>query len=177
MIGGLNLVGVGATVSGIILIVLGLVLMFLGRKLVKVIFFLVGGIIGALLVLRFAYLFPTMSYAYLAALIGFITVGLIFYFLLPFGAGLLAGLATFLILRPIIGDLLITVILALAALIIVVILFNKLLIVGTAFLGALILLTGLNQIAIQSNIILAEPIQLALLVIFTIIGCWVQFKT
>jgi len=175
LIGGLNSIGV--TASGIILIILGLVLMFLGRKLVKVVFFLVGGIIGALLVLRFAFLFLAPAYVYLAALIGFVIVGLIFYFLLPFGAGLLAGLATFLILRPIVGDLLVTVVLALAALILVVILFNKLLTIGTAFLGALILLTGINQVAAQSHITLAEPIQLLLLIVFTAIGSFVQFKT
>ena len=151
--------------------------MFLGRKLVKIVFFLLGGLIGALLALRVAFLFISSSYIYFAALAGFIIVGLIFYYLLPFGAGLMAGLATFLILRPIIGDLLITLLFALAALIIVVILFNKLFTIGTAFLGSIILLAGLDQIAVQNGIYLPFIIQLILLIVFTAIGCYVQFKT
>jgi len=173
----LNLMGIGAAASGVILIALGLVLVFLGRKLVKMLFFLVGGVMGALLTLRLAPLPPGTMYPYIAAAVGFIAAGLIFYFLLPFAAGLLAGLAAFLILRPIVADLWMVIMLSLAAAILVATLFNKLLTVGTAFLGALIFLAGLNQIAVQSRMEVSEPIQLALLAILTALGSYIQFKT
>ena len=97
---------------------------------------------------------------------------MIFYFLLPFGAGLAAGLAAFLVLNPIIGDLIVSFILALVVLIVVVILFNKLLTVGTAFLGSLVFTAGLGQM-----ISLHGFVQIALIAIITVLGCIVQFKT
>ena len=171
MLGELNL-AIGGSISGLVLIALGLALAFLGRKLVKLIFFFIGGLIGALLALRFAPLFLSGWLIYLAEAAGLIIAGLLFYFLLPFGAGLAAGLAAFLILRPMIGDLIVSFVLALVVLIIVVILFNKLLTVGTAILGSLIFTAGLGQI-----IFLHSLIQIALIAILTILGCIVQFKT
>jgi len=171
LLGGLNL-AIGGSISGLVLIALGLALAFLGRKLVKILFFFVGGVIGALLTLRFAPLFLAGSLIYLAAIVGFVVAGLIFYFLLPFGAGLAAGLAAFLVLNPIIGDLIVSFILALVVLIVVVILFNKLLTVGTAFLGSLVFTAGLGQM-----ISLHGFVQIALIAIITVLGCIVQFKT
>ena len=165
------MVGIGVA-SGIILIVLGLAVAFLGRKLVKVVFFLIGGVIGALLALIIAPMFLAPPYTYLLAVVGFVIVGLIFYLLLPFGAGLLAGVATFLLLRGFV-DLILAVILALIALIVVVILFNKILSVATAFLGSLIFVVGLSQV----GVVLPEFLQLILIALITVLGSIVQLKT
>jgi len=160
------------TASGLILITLGLAVTFLGRKLVKVIFFIIGGLIGGLLALRFASMFIGEPFTYLIAVAAFIVAGFLFYKLLPIGAGLIAGFVTFLILKPVLGDLVMAFIFALIALVVVVILFNKLLTVGTALFGSLIFISGLSQLAP-----LSEFVQLALIAIFTILGCIVQFKT
>lgn len=165
------MVGVGFA-SGIILVGLGLAVAFLGRKLVKAIFFLIGGVIGALLAFIVAPMFFTPPYTYLLAAIGFVVVGLIFYLLLPFGAGLLAGVATFLLLRGFM-DLILAVILALIALVVVVILFNKILSVATAFLGSLIFVVGLGQV----GVVLPELLQLILMALITILGSIVQLRT
>ena len=165
------MVGIGVA-SGIILIVLGLAVAFLGRKLVKVVFFLIGGVIGALLALIIAPMFLAPPYTYLLAIVGFVIAGLIFYLLLPFGAGLLAGVATFLLLRGFV-DLILAVILALIALIVVVILFNKILSVATAFLGSLIFVVGLGQV----GVVLPEFLQLILIALITVLGSIVQLKT
>ncbi len=165
------MVGIGVA-SGIILIVLGLAVAFLGRKLVKVVFFLIGGVIGALLALIIAPMFLAPPYTYLLAIVGFVIAGLIFYLLLPFGAGLLAGVATFLLLRGLV-DLILAVILALIALIVVVILFNKILSVATAFLGSLIFVVGLGQV----GVVLPEFLQLILIALITVLGSIVQLKT
>ena len=159
-------------VSGLILIILGLAVTFLGRKLVKVVFFLIGGVIGALLTLLIAPMFVAPPFTYLVALLGFVVVGLIFYLLLPFGAGLLAGLATFLILKGMVS-LILAALLALIALIVVVVLFNKILAVITAFIGSLIFLVGLGEL----GMVFPWPIKLATIVLLTVLGSIVQFKT
>ena len=161
-----------ASISSILLIVLGLALTFLGKKLVKAIAFIVGGLIGALLALMIAPLFLSPPFTYLAALIGFVVLGLISYFLLPFGGGVIAGLATFLLLKGVVG-LLMAALIALIVLIIVVILFNKILTVGTAFAGSLVTLAGLSQLGLTFPSI----IQLIILILLTALGSIVQFKT
>jgi len=161
-----------ALVQGLILIVLGLAITFLGRKLVKIVFFLVGGVIGAILAFMIAPLFVAPPFTYLVAILGFIVVGLIFYLLLPFGAGLLAGLATFLILKGMVS-LILAALLALIVLIVVVVLFNKILAVVTAFIGSLIFLVGLGELGMA----FPWPIKLAAIVLLTVLGSIVQFKT
>ncbi len=160
------------TTSSLILITLGLAVTFLGRKLVKTLFFIIGGLIGALLTLRFASLLVGEPFIYLIALAAFIVAGFLFYKLLPVGAGLIAGFVTFFMLKPVLGDLILAFIFALIALVVVVILFNKLLTIGTAFFGSLVFVAGLSQLAPLSSFV-----QLALVAIFTVLGCIVQFKT
>jgi len=160
------------SISSLLLIVLGLALTFLGKKLVKAIAFIVGGLIGALLALMISPLFLSPPFTYLAALIGFVVLGLISYFLLPLGGGVIAGLATFLLLRGVVGFLMAALI-ALIVLIIVVILFNKILAVGTAFAGSLVTLAGLGQL----GLIFPSIIQLIILILLTALGSIVQFKT
>ena len=159
------------SISSLLLIVLGLALTFLGRKLVKVIVLIIGGLIGALLALMISPLFLSPPFTYLAALIGFVVLGLISYFLLPFGGGVIAGLATFLLLKGMVG-LLMAALIALIVLIIVVILFNKILAVGTAFAGSLVTLAGLSQLGLTLPLI----IQLIILILLTVLGSIVQFK-
>ena len=64
-------------VSGVVLLVLGLALTFLGRKLVKVLIFLVGGVIGAFLTFILAPLFLSPPFTYLAVIVGFVVFGLL----------------------------------------------------------------------------------------------------
>ena len=160
-----------ASISSLLLIALGLALTFLGKKLVKAIAFIIGGLIGALLALMISPLFLSPPFTYLAALIGFVVLGLISYFLLPFGGGVIAGLATFLLLKGVVG-LLMAALIALIVLIIVVILFNKILTVGTAFAGSLVTLAGLSQLGLT----LPSVIQLIILILLTVLGSIVQFK-
>ncbi|MEM0329409.1 MAG: hypothetical protein QXU12_00225 [Nitrososphaerota archaeon] len=158
--------------SGLILIILGLVVAFFGRKLAKILFFLIGGLIGAFLALLVSSAFIQPPYTYFAAVAGFVILGLIFLLLMRFGAGILAGFATFLLLRDVIGVLL-AVVLALVVLIIVITLFDKILSVITAFVGSLIFVVGLTQ----AEIPLPGALQLAIIAVITILGSIVQLKT
>ncbi len=153
------------------MIVLGLALTFLGKKLVKAIAFIVGGLIGALLALMLAPLFVSPPLTYLAALIGFIVLGLIFYLLLPFGGGVIAGLAAFFLLKGLVGFLMAALI-ALIVLIVVIILFDKILAVGSAFAGSIVVLAGLSQLGLA----FLPAIQLIILLLLTVLGSIVQLK-
>ena len=153
------------------MIVLGLALTFLGKKLVKAIAFIVGGLIGALLALMLAPLFVSPPLTYLAALIGFIVLGLIFYLLLPFGGGVIAGLAAFFLLKGLVGFLMAALI-GLIVLIVVIILFDKILAVGSAFAGSIVVLAGLSQLGLA----LLPAIQLIILLLLTVLGSIVQLK-
>jgi hypothetical protein len=168
----LGLGGEVELVSGLILIILGLVVAFFGRKLAKIVFFLVGGIVGALLALLISPMFISPPYTYIAAMVGFVIVGVIFLLLMRFGAGIIAGLATFMLLRGIV-DMLIAIIIALIALVIVIVLFNKILSIITAFIGSLIFTAGLQQAGAP----LPGFLQLVVIAIITILGSLVQLRT
>lgn len=159
------------SISGLILIILGLLLVFIGRKLVKILTFLTGGLAGALL--AYHYSLPTVGVplAYVIGIIGFIIVGLIAYALLYVAAGIVAGFLVYLFTRPLFGDILIPIILAVIAFAAVIILFNKILSIGTAILGAIVVSFGINQL-----IPLHSYISLAIVVLLSILGSYVQLK-
>jgi len=161
-----------ALISGLMLTILGLVVAFFGRKLAKIVFFLVGGIIGALLALLISPMFVSPPYSYIAAVVGFVIVGLIFLLLMRFGAGIVAGLAAFMLLRGIV-DVLLAIIIALIVLIIVIVLFDKVLSIITAFVGSLIFMTGLQQAGASLPVFL----QIIIIAVITILGSIVQLRT
>ncbi|MCL7386776.1 MAG: hypothetical protein LZ166_04530 [Thaumarchaeota archaeon] len=161
-----------ALISGLMLTILGLVVAFFGRKLAKIVFFLVGGIIGALLALLISPMFISPPYSYIAAVVGFVIVGLIFLLLMRFGAGIVAGLATFMLLRGIV-DVLLAIIIALMVLIIVIVLFDKVLSIITAFVGSLIFMAGLQQAGASLPVFL----QIIIIAVIAILGSLIQLRT
>ena len=144
--------GVGAASinlsGGLVLIIFGLIMTFFGRKIAKIITFLVGGVVGALFTYR--YLVPWMKLeapvSYVAAIVAFIVVGFLAIALLYLSAGIAAGAAVFLFTRPLFQEWIIPLLLAAIAFAVVLILFNKLLSVGTAILGGIIVAYGLSLI-------------------------------
>ncbi len=161
-----------ALISGLMLTILGLVVAFFGRKLAKIVFFLVGGIIGTLLALLISPMFISPPYSYIAAVMGFVIVGLIFLLLMRFGAGIVAGLATFMLLRGIV-DVLLAIIIALMVLIIVIVLFDKVLSIITAFVGSLIFMAGLQQAGASLPVFL----QIIIIAVIAILGSLIQLRT
>jgi hypothetical protein len=168
----LGLAGGVELVSGLMLIILGLVVAFFGRELAKIAFFLIGGLIGALLALLISPMFISPPYTYIAAIVGFVIVGVIFFLLMRFGAGIIGGLAVFMLLRGVV-DTLVAIILALIVLVIVIVLFNKILSIITAFVGSLIFTNGLQQAGAS----LPGTLQLVMVGVITVLGSLVQLKT
>ncbi|RLG08662.1 MAG: hypothetical protein DRN68_03235 [Thaumarchaeota archaeon] len=156
--------------TGLILALLGLVLVFAGKGVIKFIAFLVGGIIGGLAVS--VIMAPYLGGAtILAGIIGFILIGALTQLLLPVGAGLVAAALTYLFLKPLLGVIFVL-IFAIVMFFVVLMLFNKILAVGTAFLGSLIFLAG-----IQRFVSLDTYLSLLIIVALTAIGCIVQLKS
>jgi len=160
----------GSFLTGLILALLGLVLVFAGKGVIKFIAFLVGGIIGGLAVS--VIMAPYLGGAtILAGIIGFILIGALTQLLLPVGAGLVAAALTYLFLKPLLGVIFVL-IFAIVMFFVVLMLFNKILAVGTAFLGSLIFLAG-----IQRFVSLDTYLSLLIIVALTAIGCIVQLKS
>ena len=163
-------VSFGSLLTGLILALLGLILVFAGRGVIKFIAFLTGGIIGGLA--ASIIIAPYLGGAtILAGIIGFILVGALTQLLLPVGAGLIAAALTYLFLKPLL-NVIFALILAVIMFFAVLMLFNKILAVGTAFLGSLIFLMGIRQF-ISVDIYLS----LLIIAILTAIGCLVQLKS
>jgi len=154
---------------GLILALLGLILVFMGRGVIKFTAFLIGGIIGGLAA-------STMMAPYfgdatiLAGVIGFILVGALTQLLLPVGAGLVAAALTYLFLKPLLNTIF-ALIIAVIIFFAVLMLFNKTVAVGTAFLGSLIFLAGIKQF-IPIDIYLS----LLIVAVLTVVGCIVQLR-
>lgn len=160
-----------SNLSWIVLIVLGLLLLFIGRKLVKVLTFLAGGIIGGLLAYQYSLPHFGVPTAYLIGVVGFVIVGLIAYALLYLAAGIAAGALTYFLTKPLFPDILIPIVLAVIAFAVVLILFNKILSVGTAIFGAIIVATGIGRLFPLNPLA-----TLIIVVVLAALGSYVQLR-
>ena len=163
-------VPLGSFLIGLILALLGLILVFAGRGVIKFIAFLIGGIIGGLAasIIMAPYLGGATI---LAGVIGFILVGVLTQLLLPVGAGLVAAALTYLFLKPLL-NMIFALILAVIMFFVVLMLFNKIIAVGTSFLGSLIFLAGIREF-----VSLDIYISLLIIAVLTAIGCIIQLKS
>ncbi len=157
--------------SLIILLIIGLLFIFVGRRLVKILTFIVGGFLGAALAYGYGLTSFGLPTAYAIAALGFIVGGLIAYVLLYVIAGALAGLMVYQATRPLFPDFTIPLILAIIAFFIIIVLFNQLLSIGTAFLGALMVSASLGRLIPVSPLLM-----MILIIVLAVAGAYIQFK-
>lgn len=161
------------SLSGIIFLVLGLLLVFYGRKIVKMVTFIVGGIVGAYIFYQL--IVPRLEigepYIYIIPLIGFIISGILTILLMYFLGGLIGGYFTYSFLRPYFQDWTIPLIISIIVFVIVFILFNKVLSIGTAILGAMLVSHSIN-IFIPQNPILS----IIIIIFLSAVGAYYQLK-
>jgi hypothetical protein len=156
----------------VMLLVISLLLIFFGRAVVKVLAFLVVGLIGASLggMLAAQYLTSLGSLgSLLGLLIGFVVGGLIGLLLVRVGIGLAVGYAAYLLTRDVVSittaALVVGVIFFLAG----VALYNKILTLVTAVAGGFLLYDALR--------IYFDPIIAAVLAaLVTLAGLWLSFR-
>jgi hypothetical protein len=158
----------------IIMLVVSLLLVFIGRKVVKILAFLVVGLVGASIggILGAQYLAGLGWFGKLmGVLIGFFTGGLVGVALVAVGIGVAAGYAAYLLTLDIVSDTTVALVLGIIFFIIGLALYGKILSVITAVIGGLLLYDALRLYGLGS----ALSVALALMV--TLAGIWIQSRS
>jgi len=157
----------------IIFLILGLILVFYGRKLVKIVTFIVGGIVGAILI--YEYIIPWLKisepFNYIIALLGFIISGVLAIALIHLLGAAIAGYLAYRFVNPYFQDWMLPLIIAVIAFVVVLILFNKLLSIGTAILGAILVSYSINIF-----ISLGITVSFIIIIVLAIVGAYYQLK-
>jgi hypothetical protein len=120
-----------------LLLIVGIALAFFGRKFVKTLVFLAGGLAGAAVGFAIAALILGGALAIVGAVVGFVVVGIIAYVLARVALGVALGAASFFLIRALIPITTIALVAALIGLILGILLFNKFLSFATAIAGGL----------------------------------------
>jgi hypothetical protein len=158
----------------IIMLVVSLLLVFIGRKVVKILAFLVVGLVGASIggILGAQYLAGLGWFGKLmGVLIGFFAGGLVGVALVAVGIGVAAGYAAYLLTLDIVSDTTVALVLGIIFFIIGLALYGKILSVITAVIGGLLLYDALRLYGLGS----ALSVALALMV--TLAGIWIQSRS
>lgn len=140
-------------VGGLLILLVGLGLAFLGRKIIKILVFCGGGIAGA-----------SLAYALLenqadpipliAILVGFLILGFLSIVVLKFIFGAMVGIAAFFIANAITGNILMAILIGILVFILGWFLFRYYLSVATAFAGGVLIFAGLQSIGVPDVIAL-----------------------
>ena len=153
-----------------LLLVVGIALALFGRKFVKTLVFLAGGLAGAAAGFAIGGLISGGALAIIGAVVGFFVMGIIAYVLVRFALGLaLAGISFFLA-RAIIPNTVVALVAALVGLILGIVMFNKFLSFATAIAGGLMVGYALNALQIPTLLSLAGG------VLIILVGSIVQSK-
>jgi hypothetical protein len=154
----------------LVLLVISLLLIFFGRAVVRVLAFLVVGLIGAtaggMLVTHYLPGLGTLG-SLLGLLVGFIVGGLIGLLLVPLGIGLVVGYATYLLTLDVVSNKTAALVVAVVFLIIGALLYKKILTIVTAVAGGFLLFDALG-------FYLSPTFAAAIAVVITVAGLWIN---
>jgi len=157
----------------IIMLAVSLLLIFAGRKVVKVLAFLVVGLVGASIggILGAQYLASLGSLGrILGVLIGFFTGGLIWVVLVAVGIGVAAGYAAYLLTLDIVPDTSVAIVIGIVFFIVGLALYNKILSLVTAVVGGFLLYDALRLYGLNLTLSTVMAMLVALA------GIWVQYR-
>ncbi|MEM0452659.1 MAG: hypothetical protein QW048_07070 [Nitrososphaerota archaeon] len=162
-----------APINGILLILLGLLLTFLGRKFIKIIVFILGGLLGAFLTYQF--ILPRLSLGepmnIILPIIAFVGFGLLSLLLMGIVVGFIAGYSVYTFSLSYFENWIYSLILAVIVFIIIAAFFNKILSIVTAVTGGLVTATGIQMI-----IPLNSFLYLVIVVVLSVLGAYYQLK-
>jgi len=133
------LLGLGSTLYALVLLILALALIFAGRSIIKALAFLVAGLAGATFGAVLGSLVLGLLGTILGAVLGFVGGGLIGLLLVHIGIGLALGYFGYVITRDITHVFLLAVIAAILLFVVGIVIASRLLELGTAVLGGVIL--------------------------------------
>ena len=155
------------------MLVISLLLIFAGRKVVKVLAFLVVGLIGASIGGMFAAKYLTSLGIFgtiLGVLIGFVAGGLIGLLLVRVGIGLAVGYGAYLLTVDFVSNTIVAFVVGFIFFVVGWLLYNKILSLVTAVAGGFLLYDALRL----SN--LNTTLSMVLAVLVTLAGIWVNFR-
>ncbi|MDW8084057.1 MAG: hypothetical protein RMI49_02510 [Candidatus Caldarchaeum sp.] len=145
----------------LILVVVGLALVFFGRKLAKALAFIVTGTAAALLAANFLPQYLGGPITLVAAIVSFIVGGLIGLFVLRIGIGIAFGVLGYFFTTSFGAELLVAVVVGVILFIVGYVLSDRILAAATALLGGLVLILALTALGFPSIVSLAVAAILA----------------
>jgi hypothetical protein len=156
-------------IVALLLVVLALVLVFAGRRLLKLLAFLAAGSVGfwlgGLLAAQFA-----GPFALVAGIVGFVVLGLLGVLLVEFAIAIALGYVGYYLVGAFVGPSIVAIAVGIVCFAVALILRNKILSVVSAFLGGALLFEGLVIFGIFP--LLAGAVAL----VVAIVGAWYQTK-
>jgi hypothetical protein len=156
-----------------LLIVLGLLLIFFGRRFIKLLTFLgVGILVGAIGAIVGNYLYK-IDGLYAGVVIGFLVGGFFALKLLSFAIGLAVGAAGFIVANALGASIILSILVGVILFFIGIALHSKILSLATAVVGGFLLYLGLGFVPLA---FLTPIVNSVIAVIFGLLGFWYQLK-
>ncbi|MGP8124443.1 MAG: hypothetical protein ACLQEQ_01030 [Nitrososphaerales archaeon] len=156
----------------IVLLIVSLLLIFAGRKVVKVLAFLIVGLIGATMggALGAQYL-SSLGWlgSLLGLLIGFVAGGLIGLLMVRVGIGIAVGYAAYLLTLDVVSNTTAALVVGFIFFVVGVVLYNKILTVVTAFAGGFLLYDALT-------FYIDPTVAAVIAVLVAAVGLWYDFR-
>ena len=152
----------------VILLGVSLSLIFFGRKLIKAIIFVLGGLAGAYLAAIIGAPYLATTGLLLAELAGFVIGGLFGLLLLPLGIGLALGLIGYAVTENLVASHLAAITIGAALFVLGIALAGDILAVLSVLLGSLLLYNVFTYLGLQ------QPVTAISLVVVALAGLWVQ---
>jgi len=164
------LLGPGSTLYALVLLVLALALIFVGRSIIKALAFLVVGLAGATFGAVLGSLMLGLLGAILGAVLGFVVGGLVGLLLVHIGIGLALGYFGYVITRDITHVFLLAVIVAILLFVVGIVIASRILELGTAVLGGVILYGVLTFFGI------APFFAVLIVIVVSMVGFYLQYS-
>ncbi|MBI3840905.1 MAG: hypothetical protein HY297_02970 [Thaumarchaeota archaeon] len=161
--------GIPGWVLFLAVLALSLVLIFAGPAIVKVIAFLVAGLVGASIGAMLAPEYLSAGWQVLGLALGFVIGGLLGVLLVSVGIGLLVGYAAYLVASPYVQSSTLALFVGVAFFILGVVLSDRILTLVTAFAGGLLLFSLLRYAG------LGPLVSTVLAAVVTFARVWVQY--
>lgn len=158
------------SIAAPVLLVIGVALALYGRRFVKILVFLAGGVIGASIGFALVGSFVKGTSPYLGAIVGFVALGLIAYVLIRLAFGLIAAGIAFYLTRLFVSSIFIIIIVAIVGFIIGMLLFNAYLSIATAIGGGGMVWYALQVLGLDRTIAMLASTAMM------VIGIYYQFK-
>lgn len=153
-----------------VLLVIGVALALYGRRFIKILVFLAGGVIGASIGFVLVGSFVKGASPYLGAIVGFVALGLIAYALTRVAFGLITAGIAFYLTRLFVSSTPITIIVVIVGFVIGILLFNTYLSIVTAVGGGGMVWYALQMLGLNATLAMIAGIAMMA------VGIYYQFK-